>query len=355
MKVALDATPLTVSTGGITRYAAELARALALAYPQDDYSLLSDQPAPLPADAPPNLRLGLPSPGLTRRRWWSLGLPLTLLRQRFQVFHGTDFSVPYLAVCPAVMTLHDLSPWRDPAWHRDAERVRRRTPALLRTGLATLVITPTEAIGREARDYFGLPRTRVVAVPLAASPVFRPVTPAPRPRPYFLYTGVLEPRKNLDVAIRAWREIRTETAVDLVLAGRRRPDWIAPPPAPGLDLRGEVTDDELAALHSGAIATLYPSAYEGFGLPVLEAMQCGAPVIVSRDPALAEVAADAALRLDAHDTAAWAEAMRAMIANPELRDDLARRGLARAREFSWARTARLTRDVYLEAIERFGG
>jgi glycosyltransferase involved in cell wall biosynthesis len=116
---------------------------------------------------------------------------------------------------------------------------------------------------------------------------------------------------------------------------------------------GEVADEDLAALYSGAVACCYPSLYEGFGLPVLEAMQCGAAVIVSTDPAVRETAGGAAMQADARDVRAWKEAMTALLARPELRAAWQERARARAREFSWARTARLTREAYAEAIRRF--
>jgi len=115
-------------------------------------------------------------------------------------------------------------------------------------------------------------------VPHGAADVFRPAAP-PDAAPYFLYVGALEPRKNLDGLIEAWREVRRRHGVDLVLAGRKRVDFNELPPEPGLRVTGEVRDTDLARLYSGALALVYPSHYEGFGLPVLEAMQCGAPSV----------------------------------------------------------------------------
>ncbi len=340
MKIGFDATPLVAPTGGIRRYLSELAAALARTSSQDEVVFLTDQQ-------------GGPRP-LFASRWWSAGLPLELLRRRIDVFHGVDFAVPYLPVCPSVLTLHDLSPWMDPGWHQDAERVRRRTPMLVRLGLAAMIVTPSEAVRRQAIDRFGLSGSRVVAVSLAASPRFRPVDSPPRPRPYFLYAGTLEPRKNLETIVRAWRQLRSHTDVDLILAGRCRDDFAGFPCEPGLEMPGAVPDDDLAALYSGATAFLYPSYYEGFGLPVLEAMRCGAPVIVSRDASIGEVTGDAGLRLESRDTRAWVEAMRMALKSREWREERRRAAIERAQEFTWERTARMTREVYEEAIRRFG-
>jgi glycosyltransferase involved in cell wall biosynthesis len=341
MKVGLDATPLAAPAGGIRRYLVELSAALGRVFAGDEYVLLTDQPAPPPG-------------AWFARRWWSIGLPLELARRGIDVFHGVDFAVPYVPLCPSVLTLHDLSPWMDPAWHCAAGRVRRRAPALIGLGLATMILTPGEVVRRQAIEQFHLSPARVAAVPLAASAHFRPIEGRLRPRPYFLYVGTLEPRKNLELIIGAWRELRRQTEIDLVLAGRRREDFAARAPEPGLDLAGFVPEDDLPALYSGAAAFLYPSHYEGFGLPVLEAMQCGAPVIVSRDAAIAEVAGDATVRLDAGDHRGWVEAMRAALEDEQWRSRRREASQKQAQRFSWERTARLTREVYEEAIRRFG-
>ncbi len=333
LRAALDGTPLTVPTGGIRRYVEELHGALRALYPEDEYFLVSDQ-------------LTQPRSAVDRR-WWLWGLRRELIRRGASVFHGTDFSVPYLPPCPSVMTIHDLSPWRKDTRGPASARVRRRTPVLLGLGLATMVITPSNAVREEAIARFHLAPGRVTAVPLAAPARFRPV-PEPAPtRGYFLFVGTIEARKNLAVAVNAWRELRKEADVDLVVAGRAREAC----DLDGARVLGEVRDEELPALYAGARAVVYPSLYEGFGLPVLEAMQCGAMVIASSDPAVAETAGDAAILAGAHDPKTWLEAMRLAL-RPEVRAGYRARSLKRAAEFSWERTARLTREVYVESLRR---
>jgi len=356
--IALDATPLTLSTGGVTRYTLELARALAGEFPDDQYWLLSDQPVPKPDGLPPNLRIGEGPQTPAERKWWLWGLHREMKRRGVELFHGTDFSVPYLRWRPSVMTLHDLSPWLDPAWQTAALRVRRRTPKLLQMGLATMVITPSESVRQGVMDRFRLPGDRVVSVPLAASEVFRPVAGSDRgSKPYFVFVGTREPRKNVARLLEAWREVRRTMDVDLALAGRARADFPGLREEPGLRVLGEVADADLPSLYSGALACVYPSLYEGFGLPVLEAMQCGGLVITSRDPAILEVtggpACEAALHIDARDTAALAEAMRAVAANPAGFAGYREKALARAGQFRWRRTARCTREVYDAAARIF--
>jgi glycosyltransferase involved in cell wall biosynthesis len=347
MRVAIEAASLALSSGGLARYTCELSLALARCFPGDDYYLVSDQSFHMPA-GPPNLKRGGGPRNAVERRWWLWGLPRELARLRAELVHGPDFAVPYLARRPSVLTLHDLSPWMDPRWHHAARRVRRRTPILLDLGLATMVITPSEIVRKQAIERFHMLPDRVVAVPEAAAPWLRPVDITPA-TPYFLFVGTLEPRKNLQALLDAWHEVRRNHPVDLVLAGRRRADAPEIPEEPGLRIAGEVPDNQLAALYSGALAFVYPSLYEGFGLPVLEAMQCGAAVIASS--AVREAGGDAAMYADT--AAELAQAMTQVAANPNLLADLRARSLSRAREFSWDRTAKLTHQVYEEARKRF--
>ena len=349
MRVLLEAAPLTLSSGGLARYTAELSRALARCFPDDEFVLASDQPFEMPLNAPANLKRGGGPRSAAERRWWLWGLGREARRLGANVVHGPDFAVPYLPQKPSVLTLHDLSPWLNPGWHHAAHRVRRRTPVLLELGIATMVITPTETVRKQAIERFRLAPDRIVAVPEAAASWLMPVEKNRRP-PYFLFVGTLEPRKNLTALVEAWREVRRDHPVDLVLAGRRRPDAPELPEEPGLHLLGEVPDSQLAELYSSALAFVYPSLYEGFGLPVLEAMQCGACVITSR--AALEAGGDAAVYAEGPQE--LAEILRRAAEDPEWVAGYRARSLIRAREFSWERSARLTHQVYEEACRRFG-
>ena len=353
MRIAIEAASLALTSGGLARYTGELSLALARAHPEDEFFLVSDQPFRMPEGAPPNLRRGGGPSNAMERRWWLWGLPCELDRLGATLVHGPDFSVPYLPRRPSVLTLHDLSPWLNPAWHCGAGRVRRRTPILLESGLATMVITPTESVRAQALDRFRLRPDRVVAVPEAAPawcrPMPRPVAETPE-TPYFLFVGALEPRKNLPALLEAWREVRKRCLVDLLLVGRARADAPPLPSQAGLKLAGELPDADLPKVYSGALAFVYPSRYEGFGLPVLEAMQCGACVIASH--AVSEAAGDAALYADS--VRDLVRTMTAVAEQPDLAAAFREKALAHAAGFSWERTARLTYAVYQEACRRFG-
>ncbi len=356
MRVAIEAASLALSSGGLARYTSELSLALARCFPADEFYLTSDQPFAMPPGAPPNLQRGGGPRNSLERRWWLWGLAREMRRLHADLVHGPDFAVPYISGRPSVLTLHDLSPWMvsplGGRWHRNAGRVRRRTPLLLEMGVATMVITPAESVRKQAIERFRLGPDRVVAIPEAAAPWLAPVQiEDASSNPYFLFVGTLEPRKNIPALIEAWREVRRDHAIDLALAGRRRADFPPLPAEPGLQVLGEVPDRELAALYSGAVAFVYASLYEGFGLPVLEAMQCGACVIASR--AVAEAAGDAAIYADGPEE--LARRMRDVLEHPEAAPQWRARSLSRAREFSWERTARATYEVYREARKRFAG
>lgn len=347
MKIALDATPLILSSGGLPRYVNELSSALAGEYPEDTFYLLSDQPFTLAQDAPANLLRGRGPHAAADRQWWLWGIRQAIKDTGAQIFHGTNFEVPYLGRTPAILTIHDLSPWRDPAWHDAADRVRRRTPWLVRFRRARMILTVSEAVRQEVVGHFGVNPEQVRAVPLAASELFRPLPEAPIPgKPFFLFVGTLEPRKNVAALVEAWLETRQQTGADLVIAGRNRSDFVPIASREGLNFLGEVADAELPRLYSEALAFVYPTHYEGFGLPVLEAMQCGCPVITSRDPAVMEVSAGAAIH--AGSVTELADAMRGIAENPQLRSQLRTAGLRRAAAFSWKCTARRTHEIYEE-------
>jgi glycosyltransferase involved in cell wall biosynthesis len=223
---------------------------------------------------------------------------------------------------------------------------------LLKLRVPTMIITVSETVRKQAIERFRIPPQRIVTVHLAAPSWLMPGKTAATcgsARPYFLFVGTLEPRKNVPAIVNAWREVRREHDVDLVLAGRRRRDAPAITEEPGLRIMGEVADERLAELYAGALAFVFPSLYEGFGLPVLEAMQCGACVIAS--PAVREAGGEAAVY--AANEAELVQRMRMAVSQPEWLAERRSLSLARASEFSWERTAQLTYEVYQEACKRF--
>jgi len=272
------------------------------------------------------------------------------LRRGLTLYHETNHAAPPFAG-PLVLTVHDLSTLIVPETEEPA-RVRHFAPALrMRARDAARVVTPTEAIARQVVERLGVSAERVRAIPHGVDPRFRPEGPSASPVPgrYLLYVGALGPRKGVDTLLAAWRAlpepVRREHA--LVLAGPlQRLDPAGLEDAVRL---GYVRDDELPPLLRGAAAFCYPSRYEGFGLPLLEALACGVPSVASDDPALVEVAGGCALHAARGDPEALADALRRVLEDRGLRAELSRKGPERAAQFTWERSARAHLAAYREA------
>jgi len=280
------------------------------------------------------------------------------------VFLSTNsYLTAWFTTVPTAIVVYDLVPFVAGAEAQArAARIERVTiRAALRRAGALLCIS--EATRSDLVAYFPHASGRARVIPLAANARFAaPVEPARLDKPYVLAAGTLEPRKNLVRLIQAWAAlpdaVRNGHLLALVgpmgwdvdatlVAARARPQDVR--------LLGYVDDDRLAALYAGCAAFAYPSLYEGFGLPVLEAMTAGAPVITSTASSLPEVAGDAALLVDPHDVRALRDALAAVLSDPGRVAALREAGRARAARFSWERTARETREVLRVLADRSRG
>jgi len=376
MLIGLDAISLTLPRAGVGHYTFELAKALALAAPADEFELAYPSSFP-PINLaegerlPPNLREARVRVGTLGRRWWSAGLPRYAGQRGLRLFHGTNYDVPLWGGMAKVLTVHDLSQFVHPETHerRGVLRARRRLPLMARAADAVLV--PTEAMRREVGEYLKAAAGKVYVVHEAARSCFKPLETGEAGAAlrglgvdgeFLLAVGTIEPRKNLAVLVRAFEEVlsvRPSSQLRLVLAGGR--GWLSEPlfeliersPARGrVVLTGYVSDEQLRALYSACSAFVYPSLYEGFGLPPLEAMSCGAAIVAGRTPAVEEVTAGAARLFDPRDATALARTLLELLDHDDARRALSEAGLARAAHFSWERTARTTLDVYAEALKR---
>jgi glycosyltransferase involved in cell wall biosynthesis len=275
-----------------------------------------------------------------------------------------------------VLTIHDLAYLIHPETHiaRRVRRARRRLPLMTRT--ADMIITPTESVRGEVCERLGVNPSKVVAVPEAPRRIFSPLaahqTIETRRRlldghedAFLLAVGTIEPRKNLTTLLRAFEEWTQQNSspqptLRLVLVGDKgwlTDEFFASVAASRvrelIHFTGYISDADLRALYSSCTAFIYPSIYEGFGLPVLEAMACGAPVVASRIASIAETAGQHAARLFAPDDAhALARLIHELVNDVETRTRLSRDGQQHAARFTWERAARLTLDVYKEAKQR---
>jgi glycosyltransferase involved in cell wall biosynthesis len=272
--------------------------------------------------------------------WYPLVLRRLARRDRLDVLHCPTFRGPLSApVCPLVVTVHDLAVLRHPEtfnlWTRQYSRLCVSRVARA----ASLVIAVSEFTKREVVEVLGVPEERIRIVPNGVSDVFSPDGTAEE-GDYVLAVGTVEPRKNLERLAEATRRL----GVELRVVGAQ--GWGRVEPGSGVRRLGCVSDEELARLYRGARCLAYPSLYEGFGIPILEAMASGTPVVTSRGGATEEVAGGAAVLVDPLDPASIAAGIEEAQAR---RDELVRAGLERARGFDWGETARQTADVYREA------
>jgi glycosyltransferase involved in cell wall biosynthesis len=300
---------------------------------------------------------------LTRFSW-------RLLRERLDLFHATHYVIPPLARARAVVTIHDIIHILYPQFLPNrAALVYARVMIRRALNRADRILTVSYNTKRDLVDYFGIAPARVEVVYNGVSSKFRPDLPREErervaakyrlPRPYLLFLGGEKPHKNVRNVLRAFAQARRERALPhaLVLAGpmpknRSRVEAIIS--ALELDSRvcrpGVVPEEDLPGLYAGADAFLYPTLYEGFGLPVVEAMASGVPVLTSSTSALQEVAGGYALLVDPMDVDAIAKGIALLATDPARRAEFVELGKRRARDFSWDRAAERTLQIYAEAL-----
>jgi glycosyltransferase involved in cell wall biosynthesis len=367
LHIAIDAHTVGMGLAGNETYAANLIEALAEVDAENRYTLYVTREAARarfegrwPHVA---VRRTLPHTPLVR-------VPVTLsaeLRRRPVDLLHVQYTAPPLAPCPVVATVHDLSFEHLPETFKRRSRVQLRLTVRRTARRAAQLIVPSEYTRRDILKSYGVDPARVSVVPLAAAPHFRPVEDArelARVRAryriggeYVLAVGSIQPRKNLARLVRAYsgliRERGRSNLPQLVLVGKSA--WLYGETLRAVEeqgvrdstiLPGYVSEADLPALYSGALCFAYPSYFEGFGLPPLEAMSCGAAVVTGNLTSLPEVVGDAALTVDPFDTDELARAVARLIDDAELRADLRARGLRRARLFDWRDTARMTLQVY---------
>jgi glycosyltransferase involved in cell wall biosynthesis len=371
MRIAIDAIPLVANKTGVGHYTDALAEWLARTHDDHQYELVSpfDFKFPNGHTPPPNLYKRFTPVQPLFRKWWLVGLPALLRISPFDLFHGTNYCIPVFAPCPTVVTIHDLSLYAQGHTHeaKNVQRGKRRIPVMARR--ADMIIAPSEATKREVIQHLKIHPERIRVVYEAAREKMKPlrlkdcesvlhkhgIEP-----PYLLYTGTIEPRKNLLTLLRAFHEIllTTEHRPTLVLCGGR--GWMEEEVfelIAELKLQrlvkctGYVDDADLPALYSACEVFVYPSFYEGFGLPPLEAMACGAPVVTSNTSSLPEVVGEAGVMVNPHDASELARALAQLLRDPVQRDHLRHAGLARSKVFSWERAAHETQAVYDQVFQ----
>lgn len=361
MRVALDGTPLLGQRTGIGRYTEQLLRALSATgevTPTVTAFTLRGVGA-LPAVVPPGVRArSLPVPARLLRAAWSTAEwpPVGFFSGRVDVFHGTNFVLPPTGRAGGVVTIHDLAFLNNPNSVDDtSRRLRELVPRSL--ARAAVVCTPSQTIADQVRDAYGPAVPDILVTPLGVDPNWLGSHPPDidqrrrldLPADYFLFVGTREPRKDLPTLLAAYARLRSERDRDeampaLLLVG---PDGWGPgqQPASGVVVHGYLATEQLRSVVAGARALIMPSRDEGFGLPALEGLAAGVPVIVSDVPALVEVTGGHAGVFGIGDVEALAELLSAAIDNPDSASDSDQRRVY-ASGWTWQRCAEATLAAY---------
>lgn len=370
MHIAIDAHSVGAQLAGNESYVTNLIEALAEIDAENRYTVYVTKPAAMErfGNRWPNftLRLTLPHTPLVR-------VPLTLskeLRRRPVDLLHVQFTAPPLCPCPIVASIHDLSFEHLPQTFKLRSRMQLRLTVRHTARKAARILALSDYARNDIIKTYGIEAERVSVTPLAASRLFTPVKDPSAlslvrkkydiKRDYILAVGSIQPRKNLPRLIDAYahlRSLRPQAKLpQLALVGKNA--WLYRETlqaakqygfADDIIFTGYVPEADLPPLYSGATCFVYPSYFEGFGLPVLEAMQCGTPVIAGNRTSLPEVVGDAGLLVDPFDEEALAQGMARVIENANFADDLRVKGLRRAGDFSWQKTARLTLQAYQQA------
>lgn len=373
MNFCLDARTITPHFPGIGRYVSNLANALPPVLKEDETLLLLQNPGGSSVLWSEEIVqkgkirfLSTPSSPFSLSQHWQL--PGRLQQAGAGLYHSPYYLMPYKLQFPVALTVYDLIPLHFPQYVSARARLLFRITTRLALGAATRII----AISNTSRDdflrAFKLPPEKITCIPLAAGPRFHPqpnveLTRTRQkyslPENYGLYVGSNKPHKNLTGLLAAWAQFTAQASKKplLVLAGawdQRYPQakqWVL-----NQDMQdavrfvGPVDDGDLPALLSGARLFILPSLYEGFGLPALEALACGAPVACARTSSLQEVAGEAALYFDPQNAAEMASVISRIWADETLSQELRARGPVQAANFSWQRTAQETINVYRQAV-----
>jgi glycosyltransferase involved in cell wall biosynthesis len=368
LRIGFDGRAFTSPAAGVRRYAANLVTALgALDEPLEIVALGGSDRGSIPS---PLIHIEEPPHPPTNLGWTLVGLPRAAARAKVDVIHAPSYTAPFWSPAPVVLTIHDVSYERHPEWYPYRRDWLRRSFYRRSARAAAHIITDSAFSADEIAAAYSIARNKITVAPLGVSHDFAPhpldlacELPSEVTTPFVLHVGDLHERRNLvmlvDAVLAARRHFGALPALSLVLAGVDRGvaeglcELAAEADAAEAVVPLGVVDEPLLhALYRCASALVYPSLYEGFGLPVLEAMASGTPVIASRAASIPEVLGDAGILLDPSDVAAWTDAMVRVVNDEQLRSRMVHDGRSRAATFTWERTARATLAVYRQVAAR---
>ena len=372
LRIGIDVHTIGSFATGNEIYIYQLTRALMLLDKRNDYVLYVTNPDALTnrTDCPPNFNYRLLRPHMPFIRI-PFSLPVDILRHPVDVLH-VQYIGPPVCPCNLVVAIHDLASLHLPAYYPWRERLLNRFLIPLTARKAARILTISEYSKNDIVSTLRVPSDKVIVTYLGVDPeTFHPISKRQQidnvlhcygiGTPYILYVGNVEPRKNLHRLIEAFALLRRKGSINhrLVIVGQRARlsskvlDAIGRVGlTEGVIFTGYVSIEHLPMLYSAADVFVYPSIFEGFGLPPLEAMACGTPVIVSSTSSLPEVVGDAGLKVNPIDVSAIADAIYKVVLDSDLRQEMSEKGLQQAQRFSWEETARGTLAVYEEVASQ---
>jgi glycosyltransferase involved in cell wall biosynthesis len=352
LHLAVDGSGLVRARAGVGVYTREILHAMNVDRPDCRFTVYLPPGAAPPRPAPGIGYRPLPSARFVGRHFqW----PATIRRLRPDAYFGAAGQLPLRSVgCPTVITIHDLAIYINPRWFPGRQPLSTRLVVPRSLERADVVIAVSNNTASDIEDLFGIPASQVQVVPHGVSALFRPLSTEDLaiardrlklPERFVLFVGTIEPRKNLDTLLEGWAMMRDRP--DLVIVGAW--GWGYEPISerigrlgPGIRHIEGLDPTELPAVYNLARALAHPAWYEGFGFPPLEAMACGTPVVVSDRSSLPELVGDAGMVVAADDPEAWRKALETVVSDADLAAGMRRRGILRAAQFSWARSADLT-------------
>lgn len=374
MRIGIDATALPPRPVGAGNYIIRLVRTLASLETEHEFVVFAQESGAALLDIQERdcfhlVPLPDQSPG-RRLVWEQAAFPGLVRRERIDLLHSLHYTRPLRLSCASVVTFHDMTFFLYPQLHTRAKRLFFPLAIRYSARHADALISVSESTRQDAIHLAGVEPGKIFTVPLGVSEDFHPISdPAARnkireryhlPEDFILYVGLVEPRKNLPLLIRSYKAL-VEGGISLPLAIVGRFGWMY---QEVLDLvnilgikevvqfAGYIPQEDLPIVYNLASLFVYPSLYEGFGLPVLEAMACGVPVIATSVSSLPEVAGEAGLLVPPGDETALTQAMQAVLTDPDVRQRLTEKGPQRASQFTWKRTALSTLKVYGHVLAR---
>jgi glycosyltransferase involved in cell wall biosynthesis len=373
MRIGIDTTALPDQPVGAGTYIIQLVRALASLETQHEFIIFAHHGKVelfnIPAKDNLGWALGPDKSPARRLIWEQTTLPRLARREMIDVLHSPHYTRPLSLTCRSVVTFHDMTFFLTPQLHTRAKRAFFPNAIRLSARRADALIAVSESTRQDSIKILGIPPGKITTTPLGVDPGYRPVEDSELltnvrrkyslPEKFLLYIGAIEPRKNLPVLLEAFSQLlETGRTQDLVLVGRR--GWMYEEVFRLIDglglkqhvhLTGYVPAKDLPILYNLAQVFVYPSIYEGFGIPPVEAMACGTPVVTTHSSSMIETVGDAGLLTPPGDESALAAALQMLLDDDGLQEQLRQKGLQRAAKYTWEHTARETLNVYERAVK----